>query len=89
MHGPRQTHPVDHDAAEIGDLYRKSRSRVKSVRFAIECGERLKAKKDSLRYGEWLSWLSANAAVLGFESRFTAAKLLGLARDVPSTAHLN
>jgi hypothetical protein len=56
MHGTTQITTTDHDAAEIGDLYHKSRgSHLESVRFAIECGLRLKAKKDSLAHGAWLS----------------------------------
>ena len=68
---------VDNDAIEIGDLYVKSKtSLIGSVRSAIECGARLTEKKDSLAHGAWLPWLKINAGVLGFESRFTAAKLM-------------
>ena len=59
----------DTDAATIGDLLRKSRgSFVDSVRYAIEAGHRLKAKKAELkqRGEQWLPWLQANAEVLGF-----------------------
>jgi DUF3102 family protein len=62
---------------EIGELYRKGKvSMVDSVRYLIEAGQRLAAKKGSLRHGEWLQWLTKNADALGFESRFTAAKLI-------------
>jgi phage N-6-adenine-methyltransferase len=68
---------VDKDAIAIGDLYRRARaSIVDSVRYAIEAGHRLTKKKEELAHGEWLPWLKANAGVLGFESRFTAAKLM-------------
>jgi phage N-6-adenine-methyltransferase len=71
---------VDNDAATIGELYRKGRaSMADSVRCLIEAGHRLIAKKDSMGHGEWLPWLKVNADVLGFESRFTAAKLMNAA----------
>ena len=59
----------DTDAITIGDLLRKSRgSFVDSVRYAVEAGHRLKAKKAELkqRGEQWLPWLKANAEVLGF-----------------------
>src|SRR5262249_58426680 len=47
--------PQDSDANEIGDLYRKGKSSmIDSVRYLIEAGQRLTAKKNSLRHGEWL-----------------------------------
>lgn len=68
---------VDFEAAAIGDLYAKARgSIVDSVRYQIECGQRLIAKKATMKHGEWLPWLQANAAVLGFETRKTAAALM-------------
>jgi N6-adenosine-specific RNA methylase IME4 len=80
----------DKDAAAIGELYRKARgSLIESVRYAHACGERLIAKKATLGHGQWLPWLAANADVLGFESRFTSAKLMRLAENVPLTAHLD
>ena len=66
---PRIIRRHDTDAATIGDLLRKSRgSFVDSVRYAIEAGHRLKAKKAELkqRGEQWLPWLKANAEVLGF-----------------------
>lgn len=79
----------DSDAAAIGELYRSGKaSLVDSVNRFIEAGKRLKAKRDSLHHGEWLPWLEANADALGFESRFTAAKLMKLAANVPPAAHL-
>jgi phage N-6-adenine-methyltransferase len=81
---------ADQDAAAIGELYRKAKTSIlDSIRYCVECGERLKAKQDSLLHGAWLPWLRDNADVLGFGSRFTAAKLMRLAANVPSTAHLD
>jgi phage N-6-adenine-methyltransferase len=70
----------DQEAILIGDLYRKARgSMVDSVKYLVEAGQRLIAKKATLIHGEWLPWLAANAEALGFESRFTAAKLMKIA----------
>jgi hypothetical protein len=67
----------DPDAAVIGALYRKAReSIVDSVRHAIECGDRLRAKRNELGHGRWLAWLKANAHVLGFDSPRTADRLM-------------
>jgi hypothetical protein len=47
--------PADKDAAEIGDLYRKTQlSLVESIQFAFACGQRLIEKKASLPHGAWL-----------------------------------
>jgi hypothetical protein len=78
---------LDRDAVEIGDLYRKAKqSIIDSVRYQIECGHRLAAKKDEVGHGRWLPWLAANADVLGFENRTTASRLIKLANDA-STHH--
>jgi hypothetical protein len=75
----------DADAVDIGDLYRKARrSLAVSVRYAIQCGRRLRAKKDSLDHGQWLPWLRDNAEVLGFEHRTTATRLMKLANGAPA-----
>jgi N6-adenosine-specific RNA methylase IME4 len=80
----------DKDAAEIGDLYRKARgSLLESIRFAIKCGERLKAKKDSLGYGKWMPWLRANADALGMNITSTPQRLMKLAGDSASTQNLD
>ena len=66
---------VDRDASEIGELYAKAKSSiVESVRYQFACGQRLAEKKAALGHGEWLPWLRANQAVLGFGER--AAQLL-------------
>ena len=44
-----------------------------SVRYLIEVGKQLKAKKDTLGHRRWLPWLEANADVLGFGDRTAAA----------------
>ena len=78
----------DKDAAEIGDLYRKARmSLVGSVRFAIECGQRLTTKKESLGHGQWIPWLEANADTLGFKNDSTARRLMTLAKTYSAPAH--
>jgi phage N-6-adenine-methyltransferase len=82
--------PQDSDAIEIGDLYRKGKSSMMdSVRYLIEAGQRLTAKKDSLRHGEWLPWLEANADGLGFDSPRTAQLLMRGAEKAKSTSHLD
>jgi ParB family chromosome partitioning protein len=80
----------DADARVIGDLYRKSKSSiVDCVKYAIECGRALIAKKGSMRHGKWLPWLQVHAAELGFETRRTAARLMSLAASNGSlTSHL-
>jgi ParB family chromosome partitioning protein len=71
----------DRDAIAIGELYRKAnRSLIDSVRYQIECGQRLASKKEQLGHGSWLAWLKANADVLGFETRQTAATLMRAAK---------
>lgn len=81
---------VDRDAIQIGELYSKARtSLVDSVRYQIECGQRLAEKKASLGHGEWLPWLEDNANILGFETRRTASRLMKLAANGTSTSHLN
>jgi ParB family chromosome partitioning protein len=83
---------VDSDAVEIGALIEKARACiVDSALYQIECGDRLARKKASLPHGAWLPWLAHNKAVLGFESRQTAHKLMQLAarqQNVALTRHL-
>src|SRR5262245_22195351 len=83
------TAKADPDAIRIDEKSR--RSFVDSVLYSIECGRELAKKKESLKHGAWLPWLEANADVLGFSSRQTAARLLKLAKSVPenvaSTQH--
>ena len=66
---------IDKDAVEIGKLYKHVRlNLIASVRCSIECGQRLAAKKATLKHGEWLPWLEANRASLGFGE--SAAKMM-------------
>ncbi len=47
---------VDNDAIEIGQLYQKAgHSLVDSVKYLIECGQRLAEKKAALEHGRWIS----------------------------------
>lgn len=82
--------PGETDAVEIGRLYRLARtSLVNSVQYSIECGQKLIAKKDSLKHGEWLPWLKDNADALGFTNDSTARRLISLASNRASTHDLN
>jgi Protein of unknown function (DUF3102) len=87
MSAPLITRPLaDPAAAKIGRLYRQAHDgMVASVRCLIEAGQHLAAKKAELGHGQWLPWLAANAEVLGFESRFTAAKLMAAAAKYVSS----
>ena len=79
---------VDNDAIEIGQLYQKAvHSLVDSVKYLIECGQRLTEKKASMEHGRWLPWLTNNQSVLGFSHPRTAQKLMKIA-NTPSTALL-
>lgn len=69
--------PPDAEATKIGKLYRQGKdSIVGSVRHFIAAGEKLTDVKASLKHGEWLAWLEANAEALGFDTRKTAAALM-------------
>jgi phage N-6-adenine-methyltransferase len=60
----------DRDAVEIGQLYFRSKSSlIDGIRYALECGERLKAKKNEVGHGHWIAWINANTDVLGFGVR--------------------
>jgi ParB family chromosome partitioning protein len=66
----------DSEAAKIGKLWRAAcNSLVDSGKYYAACGERLIAKKATLKHGEWLPWLKANEDVLGF-GRQTAFLLM-------------
>ena len=54
---------------------------VDSVKYLVEAGQRLIAKKETFKHGEWLPWLEANTDMLGFETQRTAQKLMTLATD--------
>jgi phage N-6-adenine-methyltransferase len=81
VHQPTMQIAPDTDAVEIGRLYGKAKSSaVDSVKYAVECGHRLIAKKAALKeqigHGSWLPWLEANADTLGFDTRQTSAALM-------------
>jgi hypothetical protein len=82
----RQVIPLSKDnvAVEIGNLYRKARgSAVESLMYAHACGRKLSEQKDKLAHGQWLPWLSANEAILGFGER-TAQKLCAFYESNPT-----
>jgi hypothetical protein len=73
---------ADADAAEIGRLYALARtSLVDSMRYAIDCGHKLDAKKKSVKHGEWMPWLADNEDILGFSTDRTAQRLIRLAAN--------
>jgi phage N-6-adenine-methyltransferase len=79
--------PFDRDAAEIGELYRKFRaSLIESVHYALECGQRLTAKKRELGHGNWLPWLEAYADVLGMNIESTPQRLMKAAAKFSASA---
>ena len=82
---------VDNDAIEIGQLYQKAgHSLVDSVKYQIECGQRLTEKKASMKHGQWVSWLENNMGVLGFKTDRTAQRLMKVAKANPTlTSDLN
>ena len=72
---------TDEDAIAIGNLCAKAKaSMADSIQYMIEAGKKLQTKKDSLNHGEWLPWLKANAGVLGFNNKRTAARLMAVAK---------
>src|SRR5436309_2020883 len=67
----------DQDAVEIGKLYQLAHgSLVASVKYSVECGQRLIQKKAGLKHGQWLPWLEANIETLGFNTLRTAQLLM-------------
>jgi hypothetical protein len=79
------------DAVAFGELYARSTSSfVDAVRERLKCGQRLEEKKATMAHGEWLPWLEANADVLGFATRATAAMLMKAAKGyVKPALHLD
>ena len=72
---------VDKDAIEIGQLYQKAgHSLVDSVKYQIECGQRLTEKKATMKHGQWVAWLQNNMGVLGFKTDRTAQRLMKIAK---------
>ena len=88
-HDPEIIPPGDPEAIEIGKLYHLARtSLVGSIRYCIECGHKLIAKKETLNYGEWLPWLRDNEEALGFKRR-AAQLLMKTASNAQLTAYLD
>jgi phage N-6-adenine-methyltransferase len=80
---------IDGDAQIIGELYRKAaKSAIESIRYAIECGRALTAKKSTLAHGDWLAWLKGNSEVLGFDTPRTAQRLMQLGANTTLTSLL-
>lgn len=79
---PRLVSKPTNDAAEIGALYRRARgSMVEGVKYLLEAGARLHAKKSELPHGAWYPWLTANADVLGFKDPSIASRLMRAAKS--------
>lgn len=79
---------LDKDALEIGVLYESSNSSFSDAVMArLECGQLLAKKKASMKHGEWLPWLEANAGVLGFSDDSTARRLMKTAKSNRAPAH--
>lgn len=67
-------------AESIGALFRRARaSHIESVRYLLAAGSALRDQKAALPPGEWLLWVKANEAALGFGDR-TAQALMRSAR---------
>ena len=80
---------VDNDAIEIGQLYQKAgHSLIDSVKYQIQCGQRLTEKKASMKHGQWVKWLENNMGVLGFSARRTASRLIKVAANGALATHL-
>jgi len=78
-----------HSPAIIGRMFGLARSsHVDSVRYLIQCGEALRAVKDSLGYGEWMLWLKEHQKELGFCDS-TARRMMQAAKEWSSTHNLD
>src|SRR5260370_32439515 len=79
----------DRDAVAIGKLWRAAcTSLVDSGKYYIECGQKLEAKKSTLKHGEWLPWLAAHADALGFDTPRTAQLLIKGASNAKPASYL-
>ena len=73
-------------AVSVGMLYRKARSsHIQTVQLLLEAGKQLRAQKEALAHGEWLLWIQAHRAELGFGDD-TAQKLMRAALQFANTA---
>ena len=72
--------------ADIHSAYQTARSQqAASVLSLIECGRLLLAVKATTPHGEWLLWVKANEAELGFGDR-TARRLMAAATEYRTLA---
>jgi hypothetical protein len=69
--------PFDVVALRIGEAWRRG------LAAHAEAGRLLIQKKAALRHGEFLPWIAANSAALGFNTDRTAQYLMKLARENP------
>ena len=74
------TKPLDLLAVRIGEAYRRG------LVAHAEAGKLLADRKSTLKHGEWLDWLKANAEPLGHISERTAQRLMKLAGENPTLA---
>jgi phage N-6-adenine-methyltransferase len=73
---------TDADAFEIGRVYGLAKSSlIDSVKYQIQCGQMLIAKKATMAHGQWLLWLKANKDELGFNVSSTPQRLMKLANS--------
>jgi hypothetical protein len=67
----------DPDAVIIGNLYRRAcTSMVDSMRYYLDAGRRLIAKKAEVGIGNWMAWLERNRQALGMNVVGTPQRLM-------------
>ena len=74
------TKPFDPLALRIGHAYQRG------LAAHAEAGRLLAEKRATLKRGEWLPWIKANAIALRFNTDRTAQRLMKLAADYPTLA---
>ena len=85
-----QSNLVDRRATEVGTLYQKAKkSLVESTHCLLECGRKLKEKRDSLAHGQWLPWLKENEGALGFRERTAQLLIRGYESNTKLTSDLD
>ena len=67
--------PFDPIALRVGTAFKRG------LATYVEAGRLLIERKASLKHGEWLPWLKANADALGFSDGSTASRLMKLVRE--------
>ena len=69
----------------IGSLFQRARaSHIDTVRYLLECGQKLIEQKEATPFGEWLLWVKRHQQILGFNDR-TARRLMDAARRYRSS----